>query len=223
MGEMQSTDRGSPDVEPTAPAVSAPTDKVLIGVTGGIATGKSTVLTMLHELGAETIDADVVYHELIAPGGTLVEPLLAQFGPEIQSVDGSIDRRALGRIVFRDPRAMAALERITHPVITAEITRRIRASHSPVIAIDAVKLIESGTADMCDAVWLVVADPAIQRARLIARNGIDAEEANRRLAAQPEESARRARADTIIDNSGTEEHLRQTVIAAWNLVPKLTF
>lgn len=197
--------------------------KVVIGVTGGIATGKSTVLRMLKELGAETIDADLVYHDLIRPSGALIEPLVARFGPKIEADDGGVDRNALGSIVFRDPAALLDLERLTHPAVLADVRRRIDQSSSPVIAVDAVKLIESGMSRLCDVVWLVVADPAVQRHRLMIRNGIDGIEANRRLAAQPDPLTRQNGADQILDNSGDEDDLRQQVNDAWNLVPKLTF
>jgi dephospho-CoA kinase len=190
------------------------TSRFVLGVTGGIATGKSAVLAMLRDRGFETIDGDFVYHALIAPGGSLVDPLVTQFGDSIRAADGSIDRRALGAIVFSDPEALAELDRITHPAVLEAIRDLIAHSTEPMIAIDAVKLIEAGIADLCDAVWLVVANPAVQVERLMTRNGIDRDEAERRVASQPDEQVRRARADLVIDNSGSIDELTRLVTNA---------
>ena len=190
----------------------------VIGVTGGIATGKSSVLALLAERGAETIDADAVYHALIGPGGPLVAPIAARFGSDMVAEDGSIDRRALAGIVFADRDALADLDVITHPAVIEAIRGRIAASTARVVAVDAVKLIESGLADICDSVWLVVCDPQIQRARLMRRNGLTSDEADLRMAAQPNEGSRRARADVVIDNSGTLDDLERQVSEYWQLV-----
>lgn len=187
------------------------TKPFVIGVTGGIAMGKSAVLTILAESGFETIDADQVYHELIKPGAALYDDLIRAFGAGIIDSDGTIDRRALGAIVFSDTAALARLDALTHPAVVSAVRSRIAASTSMRIAIDAVKLIESGMADLCDSVWLVVADPKVQIQRLVARNGLSQEEATRRIASQPDESLRRARVDHVIDNSGTRDQLRQAV------------
>jgi dephospho-CoA kinase len=191
---------------------------IVIGVTGGIATGKSSVLAMLAHRGADTIDADAVYHEMIGPGGPLVEAIVERFGPDVVAENGSIDRRALAGIVFADRAALADLDQITHPPVIQEVQERIAASDAQVVAVDAVKLIESGMADECDSVWLVVCDPAIQRERLMRRNTLTGDEADLRLAAQPDEAARRQRADAVIDNSGTLHDLERQVDNYWQLV-----
>lgn len=194
------------------------THPFVIGVTGGIASGKSSVLALLAERGADTIDADAVYHAMIGPGGPLVAPIAARFGRDMIAEDGSIDRRALAGIVFADPVALADLDAITHPAVIDAIQTRIAASPAEVIAVDAVKLIESGLADVCNSVWLVVCDPDIQRTRLMQRNGLTGEEADLRLAAQPNEANRRKRADVVIDNSGTRADLDHQVAQQWQLV-----
>ena len=194
------------------------TSPFVIGVTGGIAVGKSSVLDLLAQRGAATIDADAVYHELIGRGGPLVGPIEARFGKDMVAADGSIDRRALAGIVFADRAALADLDAITHPAVLAAIRSRIADSDAAVVAVDAVKLIESGMADLCDSVWLVVADPQVQRQRLIERNRLTAEEVDLRLAAQPDEAYRRSRADVVIDNSGTRADLARQVNVAWQLV-----
>ncbi len=188
-------------------------------MTGNIACGKSTVLEMLAERGAETLDADAVYHQLIAPGAPLWAVLRSRFGPDILAPDGTINRRALGALVFADPAALAELDALTHPAVVAEVLRRVENSHADVLVVDAVKLVESGLADACDALWLVTCDPDQQVKRLMHRNSLGREVAERRVALQPSLDAKRARADAIIDNSGTIEETRRQVAGAWNQLP----
>ncbi|CAN5837584.1 dephospho-CoA kinase [soil metagenome] len=187
----------------------------VLGVTGNIATGKSTVTAMLAELGATVIDSDLVYRELVGPGRSLVGELAARFGEDIVAADGSLNRPALGKIVFSDSEALADLDRIAHPAVIAEVDRRIAGIKSGVVVLDAVKLIESGHADCCDAVWLVVADPDVQVTRLMKRNRLSELEARRRVASQPPLGAKLARADFVIDNSGSRDELREHVERAW--------
>jgi len=197
------------------------TRPTVIGVTGGIAAGKSTVLGLLREHGAETIDADAIYHDLISPGGGLVEPIVQRFGAHVRSSDGAIDRRALAGIVFADAEALDDLDLITHPTVVKIIQDHIAFSVAALIAVDAVKLIESGMHSLCDAVWLVTCDPAVQKARLMARNELTELEADFRLAAQLDESYRRQHADVVIDNSGDRTSLKRQVDVALTLVKQL--
>lgn len=194
------------------------TRPTVIGVTGAIATGKSTVLEILREHGAETINADAAYHRLISAGGSLVAPIVARFGEHVRAGDGSIDRRALAGIVFADPNALADLDQITHPTVSAAISDQIASADAQLLAVDAVKLIESGMHELCDVVWLVTCDPAIQKVRLMARNGLTGSEADLRLAAQPDEAFRRRHADAILDNNGDLASLRRQIEAALRLV-----
>jgi dephospho-CoA kinase len=191
-----------------------------IGVTGDIACGKSTVLRMLADFGAETIDADAVYHELIAPGAPLWQALLDRFGDDIVGPGGAIDRQALGAIVFADQAALADLDALTHPAIVAEVQARIEASAAPVVALDAVKLIESGLAADCDRVWIVTCDRDQQIARLVSRNGLSRAEAERRIGAQPPLAPKLAQADLVIDNSGSLDATRRQVEQAWQELPR---
>ena len=197
------------------------TRPLIIGVTGGIATGKSSVLALLAEKGAEAIDADAVYHTMIGPGGALVSAISDRFGPDMVAGDGSIDRRALAGIVFADRAALADLDAITHPTVVQSVQERVAVSHASIVAIDAVKLIESGMARLCDSVWLVTCDPTIQRERLMRRSGLTGEEADLRLASQPGDVARRSAADVVIDNSGSSTELARQVDVAWQLVKQL--
>jgi len=131
------------------------------------------------------------------------------------NTDGSLNRPELGKIVFSDADALAALDHLTHPVILDEVFRRIEAAPTPVVATDGIKLIESGLGDMCDEVWVVTCDPERQRGRLMARNGLTREEADRRIVAQPSVSEKIARADVVIANDGTLDELRERVRTAW--------
>ena len=198
-------------------SVRSPSAPVVVGITGGIAAGKSAVLAALADLGADVVDADAVYRDLVAPGQPLLARLRDHFGTGVVASDGSLDRRALGAIVFADPDKLAELDALTHPTVRAEVNRRVAASTAEVVAIEAIKLVESGQAEVCDEVWLVVADPAIQRARLIARNGVTPDEADRRLAAQaPADALRRSAAHHLIDNSGDPAALRAEVERRWS-------
>ncbi len=171
---------------------------LVIGLTGSIACGKSTVLGMFADLGAATIDADTVYHELIAPHSTLWAAIRDRFGPGVVAADGSIDRSALGKIVFKDHSALADLDALTHPAVAAEVRRRLDALAAPVAVIDAVKLVESGLADDCDQLWVVICPTEVQIDRLMQRNRISRSDAERRVASQPPLADKIARATTVI-------------------------
>lgn len=171
---------------PESPAAPPLDRKIVLGITGNIASGKSTVVDMLKDFGAIHFDADLVYRELVGPGQPLLCSLADHFGAGIVAADGSLDRKALGAIVFSDPAKLAELDALTHPAVIAEIDRRVEAVERGVVVIDAVKLIESGHADRCDVVWLVVANPDVQMTRLMRRNRLDALEARRRIDAQPQ-------------------------------------
>lgn len=191
----------------------------VIGLTGNIGTGKSTVLAYLAELGARVIDADKIAHEVMLPGGPAYEAVLAAFGPGILADDGHIDRARLGAIVFADPQALARLESIVHPAVFARTQELVAAAKEPIVVIEAIKLLESGMARcMCDAVWVVTARPAVALARLIAQRGMDEAEALRRLDNQTPEAEKVTHADVVIDNSGSLEETRRQVKAAWQQV-----
>lgn len=191
----------------------------VLGVTGNIASGKSIVTAELERLGATVFDADTIYHELIAPGQPLLGRIRARFGDGVINPDGSLNRAALGAIVFADPAELAALDAITHPAVMAETDRRVAAATTPVAVIDAVKLIESGHADHCDQVWLVIARPDQQVTRLSKRNRLSKDEAMRRVAAQPPLETKRRRADVVIDNSGSIAQTQAQVRAHWADLP----
>lgn len=194
-------------------------DRFILGVTGNIASGKSTVSGLLAELGATVIDSDLVYRELVGAGQPLLAVLADRFGPNIVAADGSLDRGALGSVVFADPAALAELDRLTHPAVIAEVDALVERVGGGVVVLDAVKLVESGHADRCDAVWVVVADPEVQVRRLMQRNELPEQEARRRVESQPPLRTKLARADLVIDNNGTREDTREQVVQAWNRLP----
>lgn len=199
--------------------MTAPRRPFVLGVTGDIACGKSTVMRLLAARGAATIDADAVYHDLIKPRLPLWRAIRERFGPGVVADDGTIDRAALGGIVFSDPAALAELDRLTHPAVTDELRRQIAASPADVVAIDAVKLVEAGFADECDQVWVVVCEPQQQIARLMRRNGLTREEAARRVAAQPPLAPKLDHAGVVIDNSGDLAATEAQVAVAWARLP----
>ena len=194
---------------------------IIIGVTGPIATGKSTVDRMLRELGANpVIDADQVVHELYRDSRELRERLVTLFGPTIVGPD-AIDRRALGARVFGDPTALRQLEEVVHPAVRAEVRRRLdEASPDAVAVVDAVKLLQGDMARLCTARWWVTASREEQLRRLVESRHSALEDAERRLAAQPRLEDWRDQVDLVIDNSGALDDTRRQVEAAWRaLVP----
>jgi dephospho-CoA kinase len=194
----------------------------LIGLTGGIACGKSTVLAMLANLGARTIDADRVTHALQAPGKPVYEQIVAAFPEAVPEPGAPLDRRRLAALVFSDPQRLRQLEQIVHPAVRVEIRNFIEAAgraagsaERPVVVIDVVKLIESGWAQVCDEVWVVTAPEEQQVERLMATRGMNEAEARQRIAAQTPQAARLAHATVVLDNSGSLEATRAQVEAAW--------
>ena len=158
----------------------------LIGLTGPIGCGKSTVGQMLAGLGGTVVDADQLAREVTAPGEPTLPAIRQRFGDAVFQSDGSLDRAALAEIVFNDDAALRDLEAITHPAVRRRVEvllARAKEAKAPFVAIEAIKLVEGGLAQNCDEVWLVDCPPAVQRNRLRAR-GMDAADADRRVAAQ---------------------------------------
>ena len=189
--------------------------KTIIGLTGNIAVGKSAVMALLAELGADAIDADQVARQVLRADGGAYAPVLAAFGRDILGADGEIDRAALGKIVFADAARLQELEALTHPPIREEIDRRVRAAKPGVLVIEAIKLLEGPLKDKVDAVWVVDASPARQKERLMKRRGMSAEEAERRIALQNSQADKLRQADLVIDNNGDLEQLRARVQQAY--------
>jgi dephospho-CoA kinase len=177
-------------------------EKIVIGLTGNIATGKSIVLRMLQELGATVIDADKLVHRLMVQGGPAHQAIVEEFGNFILDDTGQIDRRRLGKIAFTIPEALTRLEEITHPAVRQEIQQRIENSNASVVAVEAIKLFESGLADECQATWVVTSPSEIQLKRLVERRKMSPDQAQQRIKAQSSAQEKVAKADLVIDNSG---------------------
>ena len=176
-----------------------------VGLTGGIASGKSTVSHRLRERGAFVVDMDVVAHEALAPEGIAFGAVVERFGDRILDEAGQIDRGKLGPIVFADAEARADLERIVHPAVQAESRRRVATAFAgdappPFAVVDAALLVETGRWKEFDALIVVACRRETQRERLMARDGLSAEEANRRIAAQSSTFRKLALADYVIDS-----------------------
>jgi dephospho-CoA kinase len=192
-----------------------------VGLTGGLASGKSTVAGFFRELGAFHVDADRIAHELLAPGGRAEAEVVARFGRGIVGAGGAIDRKALAAIVFADPHALADLNALVHPKVREEIDRRIAtqasaAAGAAVALVDAALLVETGMDRDLDALVVVSCRPATQVARAVARGGLTEDEAQRRVAAQAPLAEKLAAADFVIDNGGSADETRRQVRAVWD-------
>ncbi|HSK04437.1 MAG TPA: dephospho-CoA kinase [Kofleriaceae bacterium] len=186
----------------------------VIGLTGGIASGKSTVARMLEERGAALVDADQLARQVVEPGQPALAELVARFGPSIITPDGRLDRKRLGAIAFADPAARADLNRITHPRIAAASAGAIATwadAGAGVVFYEAALLVENRAHQGLAALVVVAASPDAQRARLIARDGITAEEADARIAAQAPLAEKRAAATWVIENDGDPAALAREV------------
>ena len=195
-------------------------NRYIIGLTGNIACGKSTVVQTLADAGVHTIDADAVTRHLQQPGQPVYDAIVAAFGTGILLPDGTLDRKALGAIVFADPVQLTRLEHLIHPVVRQHILDWLAAlpSGSPAIptiaVIDAIKLIESGWPAHCDAVWVVTAPRASQISRLMQTRGLSEADAILRIDAQAPQATKVARADVVFANTGTLDSLQTLVRSA---------
>lgn len=178
-----------------------------IGLTGGIATGKSTVARLLAARGAAIVDADTIAREIVEPGQAPLARIAERFGGAVIREDGTLDRKRLGAIVFADPAERRALEAITHPAIRALMRERIAALEAErpdrLVVADIPLLYESELQHLYEGVMVAYVPRELQRARLIARDGLVPEEADKRIAAQMDIELKRQMADYVIDNSGT--------------------
>jgi dephospho-CoA kinase len=196
----------------------------LLGLTGNIACGKSSVGQLLGErFGAEYIDADRLVHALYASGTPETLAIAQRFGAALLRDDGTIDRRRLGDAVLSDRRALRDLERILDPGVSQAIAERIARTLAPVVVLDAIRLVEAGLAERCDAVWVVVCDRDAQMQRLQASRGLSAEQAALRIAAQTPPAEKIRHATAVITNHGTLDDLSDQVKTAWatTVQPKL--
>ncbi|MCW9060062.1 MAG: dephospho-CoA kinase [Gammaproteobacteria bacterium] len=187
------------------------TAPLIIGLTGGIASGKSTAAARFAEQGVPVIDTDVIARELVAPGQPALEAIVARFGSDLLDHEGRLRRELLRERVFADPAARQELEALLHPLIRAESLRRIAVLQTPYCIWVIPLLVETGAREDLDRVLLIDCPEALQRQRAQARDGFDRATLEGILAAQASREQRRAMADDIIVNDGTPEALRQAV------------
>lgn len=190
-----------------------------VGLTGGIGSGKSAVSSLLAELGATVVDADLLAREAVAPGSPGLAEIAAEFGDDVVGPDGSLDRPAMAAVVFSDPTARQRLEAIVHPRVRARAAEieaaALAADPSAVVVHDVPLLVETGQQDSYDVVLVVDVPRDLQVARLVSARGMDEAEARSRIAAQADRDARLAAADVVIDNSGTLDDLARRVQQVW--------
>jgi dephospho-CoA kinase len=194
--------------------------KYVIGLTGNIATGKSVVRKMLEHLGAFGIDADEVAHRAMSRGGPAYEEVIRLFGEWILDTGGEINRKALGRLAFADAKLLDQLEEIMHPLVDQAVDLLVQRSHSPVVVLEAIKLFESGLADACDTIWVVDCTPDVQIDRLVRKRGLSETTARQRIAVQPAQKGKLARAKVVIQNSKSFEDTWNQVQTAWAAGPQ---
>jgi dephospho-CoA kinase len=192
----------------------------VIGLTGGIGAGKSTVTQMLEELGAAVIDADKVGHQIYWPDLPAWREIVDTFGQEVLDADRTINRQALGKIVFADPEALRTLNRIVHPKMherMAELIAEVRAhSGMKAIVVEAAVLIEANWMSLVDQVWVVVASEAVVVDRLAQQRSLSAAQVRTRIAAQLSNDERLKHAQVVIHNDGSLLQVRAAVQQAWN-------
>jgi dephospho-CoA kinase len=192
--------------------------RVRVGLTGGIASGKSLVAQELAARGAVVIDADVLAREVVEPGTEGLAAVTARFGQGVLA-SGRLDRARLGHIVFADPEARRDLEQIVHPAVRARAAELEQAAPPDAVVVHVIPLlVETGQQDRFDVVVVVDVDPETQLARLAARDGFDAAQAQARLAAQASREQRRAVADVVIDNTGSVTDLKAQIVPLWQFL-----
>ena len=189
---------------------------LLVGLTGGIGSGKSTVSSMLAARGAVVVDADAITRSLQRPGQPVFDAMVERFGPGIVGADGELDRPAVAAVVFTDEVAKKDLEKIVHPAVGAEMLRQLQehAGTDAVVVYDVPLLVESGKTGY-GAVVVVDVDPEVAVQRLVTHRGFDEADARNRIANQVERADRLAVADRVVDNSGTIDELEAQIDDLW--------
>ncbi len=193
--------------------------KVIIGLTGNIATGKSAVIRLAQDHGAFTIDADKIVHELMDHDATMQAAIAVAFGSEVRREDGRIDRKKLGEIAFADPTALQDLEAMTHPAVRKEVDARILASKQNIIFIEAIKLLEGNLRDICHQIWVTRCSPQRQLERLRVCRGMETEVAAVRIKSQPPQEEKVAQSDVLIDTNGLMKDTEAQFDIAWARLP----
>ncbi|WP_408954979.1 dephospho-CoA kinase [Natroniella sp. ANB-PHB2] len=191
-----------------------------IGLTGGIASGKSTVANYLKELGAIVLDADKIAHRLMEPQQEVWQRVVKYFGEDILLPNNQINRDKLGEIIFNDSNAKEKLDQLTHPIIIREIKERLKKleQKNEIVIVEVPLLIEAGMIDLFEQVWLVYVPKQVQVERLMARNDFDYQAAVARVESQMPLAEKKAYADIIIDNNVTKKELKKELRQLWNKV-----
>ncbi len=195
------------------------TGKLIIGVTGNIATGKSAVMRLAREKGALTIDADKIVHHLMDTDANMQAALAVAFGPDIRLEDGRINRQKLGQLVFNDPAALRDLEQMVHPSVRITIAEQIQQAPETVIFIEAIKLLEGPLAEICHQVWVTRCHKQRQLERLMICRGLDSETATKRIEMQPPQEEKVAQADVVIDTAGLMRDTEAQFALYWKRLP----
>ncbi|HEX6921903.1 MAG TPA: dephospho-CoA kinase [Actinomycetes bacterium] len=194
---------------------------IKVGLTGGIGSGKSEVARLLSSYGALVIDADAIAREVVAPGTAGLARVVEEFGTGVLRPDGSLDRPALGAVVFSDPDRLAALNAIVHPLVGARTAELMRAApEGAVVVYDVPLLVENHLEDAYDVVVVVDASPETQVRRLVEHRGMAEADVRARMAAQVSREQRRAAADVVIDNNGDLDALRAQVADLWRVLER---
>ena len=196
---------------------------LVIGLTGGIGSGKSTVSALLAERGAVVVDADAIVRDVQAPGTPVFAAMVERFGPGIVAADGSLDRAAVADLVFSDDEALADLNAIVHPAVGREIADRMAAlaETDEVVILDVPLLVEARNAYPVAGLLVVDVDPEVAVERLVTHRGMREEDVRARMSRQATRADRLARADRVIDNSGTPDDLAGQVAAVWTWIEGL--
>ena len=187
---------------------------LVIGLTGGIASGKSTISSILKAVGWPVIDADLIARQIVMPGSKGLEQIVNRFGPQMLNSDGTLDRKKLGKTFFDDPKKLSDLDKIEHPLIQEAIDSQLdefKKQHLPVVVLDVPLLFETGMDEECDLTVLAVVDQATQLKRLMKRDQISKMDAVKKISSQMSLKEKMQRADVIIDNNGTLEQTRSQV------------
>ena len=194
---------------------------LVIGITGNIAAGKSTVMRLLADRGATTIDMDLVTRDALRSHGAGFGPVVERFGRGILDDAGEIDRARLGRMVFGDPENLRDLEQILHPIVGRIGRTLVEAADTDVVVIEAIKMLEGGRSrELCDQIWVVASDEAVQLERLRASRGMSEQDGRQRLASQSSQEWKIQQADRVIFNTGSIQDLERQVDELWLSVVK---
>lgn len=191
---------------------------IVIGLTGNIATGKSTVSDILADLGAQTIDADKLVHQILSSDPSVQSKIADRFGVSVRKKDGTIDRGRLATVVFQNSAALRELEAIIHPYVERQVFNEIFKSEAPAVVVEAIKLLESNLAGLCQNIWVTTCREDQQIERMLTIRKMTREKAIARIRSQPPQIEKINRADVVIDTSGRLEDTRKQVQNAWRLL-----